>query len=146
MGNTENIEQARLLIDGIKRGSIKIEALKRMGVELQKRDCNRAAILHLSRVYKIVLYNRVLRPVEAKLLKLQNTLRDIAEPYRDSFFGLSGELSNYANVCDYYHRQILRDGGVDIWRAVFKWVEPSCPVSFPQRIELPSEAFTPIKR
>lgn len=138
---TNDTIQARDLAAIIRHQSKRLEPLRRMGryLERQTPQC-RQTIRHLSTVSRIAFYCLVLRHHEPDLLRLQWV--DVFDPC--GLGTVTDKLMDYAAICDAYHRNVLHDGGVTLRR--HEWIarEPDTPPTFPERIEVPAECFTPI--
>jgi len=139
---TNDTIQARDLAATIRHESQQLEPLRRMGryLERQTTQC-RQAIRHLSTVNRIAFYCLVLRHHEPDLLRLQ--WLDVRDPC--GLGTVTDKLRDYAAICDAYHRDVLHDGGVTVRRDTWVFREPDAPPTFPERIEVPAECFTPIK-
>ena len=133
-------DKARALSKLISEKAKRLDTLKRVGRELEARCNNKRVVFGVALVYEIALYCMVLRPHEPDLLRLQFA----ASNERAGLFAIADRLTTYAGVCDRYHRHVLHDEGVPVRRIDWAFKEPDTPPTFPKRIVLPADCFTPV--
>ena len=138
--DTNDTIQARDLVTLIRRKGLRLERLIRAVRELERQPSQGRTIQHLLTAHRIAFYCLVLRPHEPDLLRLQWV--DNYEPC--GFLTVTDKLMGYAAICDAYHRDVLHDGGITMRRHKWRMRELDTSQTFPARIEVPAECFTPI--
>ena len=133
-------DKARALSNLISEKAKRLDTLKRVGRELEARCNNKRVVFGVALVYEIALYCMVLSHHEPDLLRLQFS----ASNEREGLFSIADRLTAYAGVCDRYHRHVLHDEGVPVKHIEWVFKEPDTPPTFPKRIVVPANCFTPV--